>query len=201
MIRTPDESDETARSAEILAFWFGNPDDGYGQHRKVWFQKSAAFDEQIRRHFLIDHQKAAASELGSWRRQAQSCLALGLLLDQFPRHLFRQDARSYATDETALQIAKSAVERSLDQRLLLVERMFLYLPFEHSENLTDQHQAVALMETLAAADQSFARTLDYTYRHRNVIARFGRFPHRNNILGRISTPEELAFLDQPGSRF
>jgi uncharacterized protein (DUF924 family) len=189
---------------QILNFWFGNPTDPqgpYGQQRSVWFKKDAAFDDRIRQRFLPDYGRAAAGDYTPWRSQPRSCLALILLLDQVPRNLFRGDARSYATDAEALAVAEAAIAQGHDQALIPVERLFMYLPLEHSEDLARQQRCVQLFETLVKEAPELASTLDYAYRHRDVIAWFGRFPHRNHILGRTTTPEEAAFLQQPGSRF
>lgn len=193
------------RVEEILRFWFGDPEDAggeYGQQRQVWFKKDPAFDDAIRRRFLEDVKRALAGELDAWRQQPRSCLALVLLLDQLPRNLFRGNARCFEGDRAALDIAYYAIDRGYDQQVLPVERMFFYLPLEHSENLVDQERSVELVRSLyAAAPDMFKSTLDYAHRHRDVIQRFGRFPHRNEVLGRETTTEEAAFLQQPGSRF
>ena len=192
------------RVKEILRFWFGDPEDPkgeYGQQRKVWFKKDPAFDDAIRRQFLGDVERALSGELDGWRQQPRSCLALVLLLDQFPRNLFRGEAKSFAGDRAALATAYFALDRGYDQQVLPVERMFFYLPLEHSENLADQERSVELTRSLHAADPNFESTLDYALRHRDVIQRFGRFPHRNESLGRKTTLKEAAFLQQPGSRF
>lgn len=190
--------------AEVLRFWFGDPEDAageYGRQRQVWFKKDPAFDDIIRQRFLGDVEQAMGGALEAWRDQPRLCLALLLLLDQFPRNLFRGEARSFAGDRIALDTAYHALERGYDQQVLPVERIFFYLPLEHSENLADQDRSVELVQALHAADPGFASTLDYALRHREVIQRFGRFPHRNEILGRETTPEEAEFLQQPGSRF
>ncbi|HSM80995.1 MAG TPA: DUF924 family protein [Nodosilinea sp.] len=199
-----ERAEKIERAEEILRFWFGDPADRageYGQQRQVWFKKDAAFDETIRRRFGADHGRAERGELAAWRGQPRSCLALVVLLDQFSRNLFRGEARSFGCDRTALATANYALEQGYDQQVLPVERMFFYLPLEHSENLADQDRSVALVQALDAAHPGFASTLDYALRHREVIRRFGRFPHRNTILGRPTTPEEAEFLRQPGSRF
>jgi uncharacterized protein (DUF924 family) len=193
-----------ASAEEILHFWFGNPDDQhseYGQQRQVWFKKDSAFDATIRDRFLADYQQAASEELRSWQMHPHSCLALILLCDQFPRNLFRDSAQSFATDSQALALANYAIQQQFDQRLIPVERMFLYLPFEHSENLADQTTSVALFQRLSEQCPEFESLLSYAIRHRDIIERFGRFPHRNAVLGRETTPEEHEFLQQPGSHF
>ena len=188
----------------VLHFWFGDPKapkGEYGHQRRCWFQKDSDFDETIRRKFWTIFEQAAAGQLYPWQDQPRSCLALVVLLDQFPRNLFRGDPRSFATDSQALEISEHALARQYDQQVLPVERLFFYLPLEHSENLAHQHRSVALFEVLARHSPEFKSTLDYAYRHRDVIAQYDRFPHRNAILGRESTVDEAAFLKQPGSRF
>lgn len=186
---------------EILEFWFGKPDEeDYGKPRKVWFIKNPEFDQEVRSRFLPVYQQAAAGELDDWKTSAQGCLALIILLDQFPRNMFRGQAQAFATDSQALAYAKHAVERGFDQELLPIQRQFIYLPFEHSENLDDQHQCIALFSTLNDYPECVSG-VDYAHRHFEVIQRFGRFPHRNKILGRETTPEEAEFLNQPASSF
>lgn len=196
---------EVWESAEkILRFWFGDPADPngeYGQQRQVWFKKDPAFDDAIRQRFLGDVERAIAGDLDDWRQGPRSCLALVLLLDQFPRNLFRGNARCFGGDRAALTTAYHALDRGYDQQVLPVERIFFYLPLEHSENLADQNRSVELTRSLHATHPEFESTLDYALRHRDVIDRFGRFPHRNQVLGRETTPEEAEFLQQPGSRF
>lgn len=198
------------RSQAILDFWFAQPPDSSNNHyRKVWFIKDPEFDSQIRKQFLADVEKAAAGEYKTWATDPQqasiSAVALLLLLDQFPRNLYRGSAKSFAADPQALQIAKDIVETGTDKILPPAYRFFVYVPFEHSEVLIDQNRCVALMKQLNAdvpdLDNGLKGGLDYAVRHRDVIERFGRFPHRNEVLGRQSTPEEVAFLQQPGSRF
>lgn len=192
------------RQNAILTFWFGDPCDpqsDYGQQRKAWFQKDLAFDAQIRQRFLTDYERAVVGECDRWANTPHGTLALILVFDQFPRNLFRSDPRSFATDPQALALARHAVDQGWDRALLPVERLFIYLPFEHSETLADQHQSVALFEELVQTAPELESTLDYAYRHREVIARFGRFPHRNDVLGRATTPAEAEFLTRPGSRF
>ncbi|MBD2230598.1 DUF924 family protein [Phormidium tenue] len=188
----------------ILRFWFGdpeNPGSEYGQQRRVWFKKDPAFDDTIRQRFLPDYEQAAAGALATWRQEPRSCLALVILLDQFPRNLFRGEARSFASDRAARDTANYALAQGYDQQVLPVERIFFYLPLEHSENLADQERSVKLVRSLHAAHPEFESCLDYALRHRDIIQRFGRFPHRNEILGREATPAEAEFLQQPGSRF
>ncbi|NMG06877.1 DUF924 family protein [Brasilonema sp. UFV-L1] len=187
--------------AEILDFWFGSPNEpDYGKPKSFWFIKKPEFDEELRIRFLTDYQKAAAGYLDDWMDSPESCLALILLLDQFPRNMFRDTPEAFATDWEALSAAQHAVARGYDQKLLPVQRWFVYLPFEHSENLEHQHQAVQLFEQLNN-DPDSASSIDYAMRHMQVIQHFGRFPHRNEILGRVSTPEETEFLKNKGSSF
>lgn len=194
------------RIEAILTFWFGHPTDAdYGQYRKAWFVKNPDFDQEIRQRFLTDYENAAAGSIDHWQEDPQSAIALLLLLDQFPRNLFRGQPRSFATDSQARVIAAHLVDTGQDQQLTPAQRFFVYVPFEHSEALTDQNRCIELMQNLVNTvpdlDKGLKGGLDYAIRHRDVIQRFGRFPHRNEILGRQSTPEEIEFLQQPGSSF
>ncbi len=190
-----------SRVDEILNFWFGSPDEpGYGKQRAVWFTKDEEFDEKVRSRFLPDYNLAASGQLDRWQNTPLSCLALIILLDQFPRNMFRGEPKAFATDSLALAAAQHAVAQKFDRQLIPVQRCFIYLPFEHSENLENQQQAVALFEQLRHYPDT-ASDIDYAYQHLEIIERFGRFPHRNQILGRETTPEESAFLQQPGSSF
>jgi len=190
-----------SRVEEILAFWFGLPSESrYGKPHNFWFTKKPKFDQELQNNFLADYQQAAARVLDHWHDSPRSCLALILLLDQFPRNIFRGTALAFATDHQALAAAKHAVAKGFDQELMTVERWFVYLPFEHSEIFADQCQSVELFATLSH-DPDSAATINYAIRHHLVIERFGRFPHRNKILGRATTPEEAEFLKQPGSSF
>ena len=182
---------------EVLQFWFGEP---RGPRQKRWFEKDPAFDAEVRSRFLPLYEALARSAQGTWLDGATHCLARIVVLDQFPRNMFRGTPQAFATDPLALQAARHALDRGYDHGLLPVERLFLYLPFEHSESLEDQERACELCRPLAA----FPETDDayrYAVAHRDIIARFGRFPHRNAVLGRASTPEEAEFLEQPGSGF
>jgi uncharacterized protein (DUF924 family) len=181
----------------VLAFWFGSGAE-YGVPKKRWFEKSPAFDAQIGRRFPDLHEKLAGNR--AWLDTPRACLARIIVLDQFPRQLYRGRARAFAYDRFALHTAKWLVEKRWDRRLLPVERMFAYLPFEHSESLADQERAVELCKPLDAFPQT-PEVHRYAIRHRDIVKRFGRFPHRNAALGRPSTPEEIEFLKQPGSGF
>jgi uncharacterized protein (DUF924 family) len=165
-----------------------------------WFRKDAAFDEEMRRRFGHVHAAAARRELEAWRESPESMLALVVVLDQFSRNLYRNDPRAFAQDGHALECARQAVARGDDAALLPVQRQFLYLPFEHSEDLADQERGLELLQALDAFESTRGAG-DWARRHRDIIARFGRFPHRNAALGRTSTAEEIEFLRTPGSGF
>ena len=195
-----------SRIEAILNFWFGDPKSAdYGQYRQDWFVKSLDFDQAIRQHFLGDYEQAAAGQLNHWQETSRSSVALLLLLDQFPRNLFRGQPRSFATDPQARALSHYLVSTGQDRSLIPAQRFFVYVPFEHSEAIADQDRCVELMQNLVDTvpdlDKGLKSGLDYALRHREVIRRFGRFPHRNEILGRQNTPEEIEFLQQPGSRF
>lgn len=181
----------------VLDFWFGEP---AGASRPEWFRKDAAFDAAIGARFGALHAACARRENESWRHSPETNLALVVVLDQFSRNLYRDDARAFAQDAHALDCAAQAIERGDDLGLLPVERQFLYLPYEHSEDLAHQRVAVQRMEALESFEETRGLA-QWARRHEAVIARFGRFPHRNAALGRASTPEETAFLATPGSRF
>jgi uncharacterized protein (DUF924 family) len=182
---------------DVLAFWFGEGAD-YGKRHKRWFEKDPAFDAELARRFVALHDELAAER--AWLDGPLACLARILVLDQFPRNMFRGTARAFASDALALETARLAVAERYDRRLLPVERLFVYLPFEHSERLEDQERACELCAPLAAFPET-DDALRYAIAHRDIIRRYGRFPHRNAILGRPSTPAELEFLRQPGSSF
>ena len=187
------------KADEVLDFWFGREGEpGYGGFREEWFRKDPGFDEEVRRRFEGLHEAAAAGDLDGWRDDARSCLALVILLDQFPRNMFRGDSRSYATDRKAQETAGYAVDHALDRELPEFQRMFLYMPFMHSEDLAHQRRSVELFRRLGE-DEADADS--YAVRHMEIVERFGRFPHRNEVLGRATTPEEAEFLQQPGSSF
>ena len=172
-------------AAEVVEFWRqAGPE--------MWYAKDADFDRRFRDAFLDTHEAAARGELDGWLATPEGTLALLLLLDQFPRNSFRGTPRMYATDAAARRIAAAAVEAGRDQRMPRELRNFFYLPFGHSEDLADQDRSVALCHHLGPPDS------EHSERHRDIIRRFGRFPHRNSILGRKMTQEEQAFLDQGG---
>jgi len=183
----PDEAKDH-RAAEVLRFWFGERAE-YGKSRKRWFKKDAAFDAEIRARFLALHAELSGGGLEHWQTTAPECLARIVVLDQFSRNLFRDDPRAFASDALALATAREAIARGIDQPLLPVERQFVYLPFEHSEDRDDQARSVDLIARLG--NDGWTR---YAEAHKVLIARFGRFPHRNAVLGRTSTPEEIAAM-------
>jgi|TARA_R110002072_G_scaffold517_12_gene3192 uncharacterized protein (DUF924 family) len=175
---------------KVLEFWFA------AETRKKWWVKEPQFDQQVAETLGDLHRQASDWSLDAWRDDAEGCLALVLLLDQVPRNIYRQDPRSFAFDAAALDVTRHALEVGFDTLLTKQQRLFLYLPLEHSEALEDQERSVTLMTTLG--DPETAR---HAIAHRDIIARFGRFPHRNAVIGRQSTAEEEAFLQQPGSSF
>ncbi|MEM8780162.1 MAG: DUF924 family protein [Cyanobacteria bacterium P01_G01_bin.49] len=185
----------------ILNFWFGKPEEkNYGKPNKFWFIKDTKFDQKVRSKFLTIYQQAAEGNLNHWQALPLSCLALIIILDQFPRNMFRQSPQAFASDDYALNLAQYAINNNFDCQVSPVQRWFIYLPFEHSENLIHQQQSVTLFSQLKD-DPDSKSTIDYAYKHLKIIERFGRFPHRNQILGRVSTPEEIKFLQQPGASF
>ncbi|BAY36620.1 hypothetical protein NIES2111_09470 [Nostoc sp. NIES-2111] len=186
---------------DILHFWFGHPDEpNYGKQKSFWFIKNPEVDEELKTRFLKDYQQAAAGDLDDWLNSPATCLALIILLDQLPRNIFRGTPAAFATDLKALAAAQHSIIQGYDRQFLPVQRWFFYLPFEHSENLAHQQQSVKLFQELSHDPES-ASTITYALQHLEIIERFGRFPHRNRILGRVSTPEEEEFLKQPGSSF
>lgn len=193
-----------AKAAAVLDFWFlpaGDP--AHNRFRRDWFRQSDAFDAAVGERFgaLVD--AALAGGLREWEATADGGLALILLLDQFTRNLFRGTARAFAGDAAALAAAQNLVASGRDKNLPPIRRWFVFMPFEHSESLLDQERSVALFAGLRreAQDAAFDAAYDYAVRHRDIVERFGRFPHRNAPLGRASTPEEIEFLKQPGSSF
>ncbi|MFZ5670930.1 MAG: DUF924 family protein [Pseudomonadota bacterium] len=180
----------SASPADVIGFW-------RAAGPQKWFRKDARFDDAIRLRFEPTHHAAARGEYDAWMGSPEGCLALLILLDQFPRNLWRGSPHAFATDALARRIARHAVQQDFDQEVEPALRPFMYLPFEHSEDPADQDLSVRLCEALrdAAGD---AETLKWAEHHRDIIARFGRFPHRNRALGRETTEEEQAFLDDGG---
>ena len=170
----------------VLAFWReAGPE--------KWFTKDSALDEGIRARFLETYQAATAEKLSDWERTAEGALALAIVLDQFPRNMFRGDARTYAADALAREVAARALARGFDRQVPSPEWQFFYLPLEHSESLPDQERCSALFAAAGDAD-----LLKWAELHADIIRRFGRFPHRNAVLGRATTPDEQTFLDGDG---
>ena len=172
--------------AEILAFWRGA-----GGER--WYRRDDAFDAEVRRRYLALWQQAGTGQLSSWEATDDGALALTIVLDQFPRNMFRDDSRTYASDALAREVASRAIARGADKRVDAALLEFLYMPFMHSEHLPDQLRCIELFREAGNTEN-----LKYAEDHAGIVARFGRFPHRNRILGRATTPEEQAFLDRGG---
>lgn len=187
----------------ILDFWF--PAD-QTRANQLWWGKQPELDAEIRERFGPTVHAARAGHLDAWAERARGRLALIITLDQFSRNIHRNDPEAFAGDVRARALTHEGLVRGHDRELRPIERVFFYLPLEHSEFLVDQESCVELMRRLAdevepAQREMFAGFVDYAIKHRDIIARFGRFPHRNAVLGRVSTPEELEFLTQPGSSF
>jgi uncharacterized protein (DUF924 family) len=178
----------------ILEFWFGHGDPVSADHQRRWFAADTGFDRLCAERFAGDHAAAAAGELDRWKREPRSALALVILLDQLPRNMFRNTSRAFATDAAALSVARGAIAEGFDRRLPPLRRVFFYLPFEHSEWMTDQDESVRLCLDLARDHPECTDFLRYAKSHREVIHRFGRFPLRNGVLNRVSTPDEIVYL-------
>jgi len=175
---------------EVINFWFNEID------QSQWWVKDVAFDDVIRQRFLSVHQQASIGELADWRTSAQGRLAEIIVLDQFSRNIFRDTVESFASDSLALVLAQEAINIGADLELSPIERSFLYMPFMHSESLLIHNYAVELF-----SQPGMDNNLDFELRHKDIIERFGRYPHRNDILGRESTSQEVSFLLEPGSSF
>lgn len=178
------------RSEDILNFWFSPA------VKPFWFKKSSKFDQEIKQRFHNIYQQAATGSLNSWRNQPNDTLALIIILDQFARNMFRNTPQAFATDPQALELTKYALEHNYQPKLSLDQQAFLYMPLMHSEEIDDQADCVELFSQLGTGNY-----LEFALKHQAIIDRFGRFPHRNQILDRKSTPEETSFLSQPGSSF
>jgi uncharacterized protein (DUF924 family) len=190
---------------EVLDFWFGPVDDpGHALPRPFWFRKDDAFDALVLRRFGALVEQALVGGIDPWITQPLSALpalARVIVLDQFTRNAFRGSARAFAGDALALQTTRALVASGLDRELTGVQRQFAYLPFEHAEDLAHQRTAVQLFEQLALDDPALAGLVEWARRHHDIVARFGRFPHRNAALARASSAEEIEFLRQPGAAF
>jgi uncharacterized protein (DUF924 family) len=198
----------TGRAADVLEFWFGDADVAAGDMSfdARWFKKDPSFDELIRRRFGADLEAAGRGLLDDWARSPAGLMALCILLDQFSRNVYRGNARAWGADPYIRSRVHRGVNEGLDRPLGTMQRGFLYLPFMHSEDLADHARALQLYGRLAAsADPAEASLgtnyLGYEKRHRDIVLRFGRYPHRNAVIGRASTAEELAFISGPGSSF
>jgi len=191
--------EETAQA--VVHFWFGAPGSPErGKARTAWFRKDDAFDDEIRRRFGEAVEIALAGGLGEWCTNAEGSLARILLLDQFTRNIFRGSARAFAGDQRALATAEEAVARGFDRELTARERWFMYMPFEHAENVKAQHRSLQLFGALAQ-EMGDDDPLVWARKHAEVVFRFGRYPHRNAVLGRASTAEEEQYLREPGAGF
>lgn len=199
----------TADPESVLAFWFGpagSAAEVAGRQGKLWFGKTPENDRAVAEQFAATLLAAAAGKLDHWANTPRGRLALVIVLDQFPHHIHRDQPQAFATDPQALALSLDALAAGEDRQLAPIERVFLYLPLEHAESIEMQDRSVSLYEKLAREAAAGERALfddflDYARRHRDVVARYGRFPHRNAILERPSTDDELEFLKQPGSRF
>lgn len=186
----------------VLDFWFAPPGDPeHLQTRAVWFRKDEAFDAQIRERFGATIDRAIDGGLAAWAATPEGALAQVIVLDQFTRNAFRGTARAFAGDARALAAAQAMVASGADRALAGVQRQFVYLPFEHAEDLACQREAMRLFTQLAVDEPALADLVRWAQAHNDIVERFGRFPHRNAALGRASTADEVAFLQQPGSSF
>lgn len=189
----------------VLSYWFGDQEDDVDVQKaqnSIWWKGGAA-DQEIRERFGALVQRACSGELDDWAREPRGRLALVILLDQFTRNIYRDSGQSFAADPKAQQLANEAIETGVDRKLRFIERYFLYMPLMHAENLECQDRCVELFDRLAADTQAagldeFQAGESYARNHRSVIAKFGRFPHRNELLGRESTPEEVEHLEKKG---
>lgn len=189
-------------ASQVLDFWFGAPGEShYLQTRAEWFRKDAAFDALIRQRFGALIESALRGELAGWAAQPLSALAQIIVLDQFTRNTRRDSADMFAGDAQALAAAHAMCRAGSDRRLAGVQRQFVYLPFEHAEDLGEQRESLRLFAELGRDEPALAGLLEWARKHHDIVVRFGRFPHRNAALGRTSTAEEIEFLRQPGSGF
>lgn len=194
--------------ADVLNLWFGSMEQGVSssEYRKRWYTGGAAFDELLREQFLAEVESALAGELVEWEQSAEGVLALIILLDQLPRNLFRGDKRAFSGDNRAIQLAKQLCKSDDDRQLQYDQRVFVYMPYMHSESLEDQQECIELFKQLKQdapkTQQDFYQSsVDYAVKHMEIVKRFGRFPHRNQVLERKTTSEEQQWLDSGGERF
>jgi uncharacterized protein (DUF924 family) len=189
------------RAEEVLEYWFGaRGGEEWGKFRPQWFRGGKQADDDIRTRFAELHAEASRGELDDWLQSAEGSLALIIVLDQFSRNLHRGTAGAFAADAKALALAKRAIALGFDQAVLPVQRWFFYLPFEHAEDVEEQRRAVELFSALPD-DEGKQMGVDYAKQHLDIIERFGRFPHRNAMLGRDATPEEAKWLAEGGATF
>lgn len=194
---------------EILSFWFGDLDESGLAKKDIsarWYKKDDAFDREIRDHFLADYEAIASGEREDWLDEPKSWLAYIIVLDQLARNMFRDSPKMYAEDHRALAATKKGIERGHDKKLAGHHRVFAYMPLMHSESLEDQDRCIELFrafqeESSGPLEEALGYNLKYAVAHRDIVRDWGRFPHRNELLGRESTPEEEAFLKKPGSSF
>ena len=192
-------ADATAK--DVIDFWFSDRDEtGAFVFRKAWFEKDSAFDETIRQKFGSLYRSAATRALDGWRGAPRTALALVVVLDQFSRNMFRDDPAMYEADDYAVEVATGAIEQDHHLAFPLIQKWFFYMPLMHSENLAHQDACVRLFQELPDSE-TVARGREAAQQHRDIVARFGRFPHRNSILDRPTTEEEAAFLLEPNSSF
>lgn len=197
------------RAQAVLDYWFGELTDDHdpGTRGSIWWRKDPAVDAEIRERFGADFDRAVAGELDGWASEPRTCLALVILLDQFSRNLFRDDPRAWANDPKAQAITEAAIDRGLDRALAVVERQFLYMPLMHAEDVERVRRHCDLADACVAEvpeerkHAAFEGWIKAARQHLAIVERFGRYPHRNAVLGRTSTNEELAFLKEPGSSF
>ena len=201
--------DEAAGPEEVLRFWFDGVADraeAIADRSRIWFQVDPDFDRLCRERFGALHERAARGELDEWQETARGALALVIVLDQFSRNIHRGTGAAFACDERALACCLRARRRGFDEALRPVERMFLYMPFQHTEDRERQEESVEVWKALAAGVDAalaghFEGSIEHAREHRDIVRRFGRFPHRNAALGRESTPEERQYLDGGAPRF
>ncbi len=191
---------------DVLTFWIGPSDGDPFANATKWWRKDPAFDDEVRTKFGATLEAAARGDLDAWSNDPRSCAALVIVLDQFSRNIHRDRPAAFAADAKALAVARALVDANGDRSLRPVERAFVFMPFMHAEDLAAQDRCIVLFAILAEAAPEaqrpkFVDNVLFAVKHRRIIERFGRFPHRNAILGRASTPEETAFLAEPGSSF
>lgn len=187
--------------SDVYEFWFGAPgSDTHGEVRDFWFGGGPEVDTEIIKRFSQTYEDAISGRLESWAVEPRGAVSLIIVLDQFPRNMFRGDARSFASDGLALANAKKLIDGPAHASLITVEKVFAYLPFEHSENIVDQNRSVTLFRSIDAHEDK-EEWIDFAIQHRDIVQRFGRFPHRNPFMGRQSTPEEEAWLEESDQRF